>query len=358
MLFLGNDESRKWSDLGRHVIDSGGKLFPVNSLIRPGLISAFHYYVGTLLLAKNMNQAGLEWIVAGMTGEQGGLFSNAFLASYLGRNKGKLSIPETIFSDPAPYIHFAGTPVLIDSRESFRSHCVHALPGFASPVRVMDIGCGHGMVLVDLLLALRRSGNIGKVAEILLIDPSPAMLELARENVGKSFPEATVRVSQAKIESVSDTIGGYYDIALASLSYHHMPYETKLLHLRKLKDHIGCFVLFELDANNDTPELHSPELALSVYQSYGALMDFVFAHDAPVELAISSIDRFLMSEAIYFFIEARGKRSDYHMLRSQWHQVFLDGLGKRFSCLCDSTCFGNENMELFTMIYADLNRSS
>ncbi len=358
MLFLTNDESRIWNDLGNRALSSGGKLFSVDSLIRPGLIPAFHFYIGTLLLSDNMNQAGMEWIATGMAGEQGGLFSNAFLASYLGRNNGKLAIPETIFADPAPYIHFAGTPVLIDSRVSFRSHCVHALPGFTRPVKIMDIGCGHGMVLVDLLLALRRSGNIGNVDEVLLIDPSRAMLELAQENVKKSFPEATIRISQARIETISDSIKGYYDISLASLSYHHMPYETKLFHLRKLKDHIGCLVLFELDANNDTPEIHSPELALSVYQSYGALMDFVFAHDAPVELAISSIDRFLMSEAIYFFIEVRGKRSDYHMLRSQWHQVFREGLGQKFSCLCDSTCFGNENMELFTMIYADLNRSA
>ena len=130
-----------------------------------------------------------------------------------------------------------------------------------------------------------------------------------------------------------------------------MPFETKLYHLKKLKDQIACFILFELEANNDSPEMHSPELAISVYQSYGALMDLVFAHDAPVELAISSIDKFLMSEAIYFFTEPRGKRTDYHMLRSQWQQVFQEGLGNEFSCLCDSTCYGDENFALFTMIY-------
>jgi len=57
------------------------------------------------------------------------------------------------------------------------------------------------------------------------------------------------------------------------------------------------------------------------------------------------------SEAIYFFTEPRGKRSDYHMLRSQWHLVFREGLGNDFSCLCDSICYADENMALFTMIY-------
>ncbi len=358
MLFLGDEESRNWNELGFRVVSSGGKLVPVEGSIRPGLLPAFHYYVGTLLLSKSMNQPGWDWITTGMAGEQGGLFSNAFLASYLGRNNGKLMIPETIFADPAPYIHFSGTPVLLESRVSFRAHCVHTLPQYTRPLKIMDIGCGHGQVLVDLLLELRKSGNIGAVGEILLIDPSEAMLNMARENVARSFPEAVVRISQTRIEALSDSMDGHYDIALASLAYHHMPYESKLFHLRKLKHHIGCFILFELDANNDSPDIYSPDLALSVYQSYGAMMDFVFAHDAPVELAISSIDRFLMSEAIYFFTEPRGKRSDYHMLRSQWHQVFHEGLGKNFSCLCDSTCFGNENMGLFTMIYADLRKSA
>jgi SAM-dependent methyltransferase len=351
MLFLSIEESRNWKELADRIISSSGNPFQVDNLIRHGLIPAFHYYIGTLLLSKGLNQAGRAWINDGLAGEQGGLFSNAFLSSYLGRNQGKLVIPETIFADPAPYVHFAGTPVLVDSRSRFRSHCVHALPRFTKPLKIMDIGCGHGMVLADLLLDLRKSGIIGAVEEILLIDPSEAMLRLAKNNISGAFPESRVILSQARIEALSDKIDGRYDIALASLSYHHMPYETKLIHLKRLKDQIRFFILFEMEANNDTPEMHSPELALSVYQSYGSLMDFVFAHDAPVEIAVSSIDRFLMSEAIYFFIEPRGKRTDYHMLRSQWRQTFHEGLSDSFSCLCDSTCYGDENMGLFTMIY-------
>jgi len=351
MLYLRPQESRIWQDLAEQIVTGHKNPFPVNNAMRPGLIPSFHYYIGTILLSKGMNESGQQWINAGITGEQGGLFSNALLSSYLNRNQGKLTIPEVIFADPAPYVHFAGTPVLLDSRTRFRSHCTQALPEFKKPVKIMDIGCGHGMVLVDLLNELRQNGNIDLIEEILLIDPSEGMLKLAQENVSRAFPDVTIKLSQARIESLSDKIRDYYDIALSSLAYHHMPYETKLFHLQKLQHHIGCFILFELDANNDTPEMHSPELALSVYQSYGALMDFVFAHDAPIELALSSIDKFLMSEVVYFFIEPRGKRTDYHMLRSQWHQVFGEGLGYDFHCLCDSTCYGDENMSLFTMIY-------
>jgi SAM-dependent methyltransferase len=353
MLFLGNEESRIWKDFADQTLKTCSGPGRDLTFIRPGLIPAFHYYIGTMLLSNGINQAGEKWINTGIAGEPGGLFSNAFLSSYLRRNRGALVIPEVIFADPEPYIHFAGTPVLLDSRIKFILHCIHGLPKIQQPLKIMDIGCGHGKVLVDLLLKLRMEGLIDAVEEIFLIDPSEAMLKLAKENVAIAFPEAHIRISKARFEALSDHLKGHYHIAIASLAYHHMPYETKLLHLKKLKDHIDYFILYELEANNDTPEMHSPEIALSVYQSYGALIDFVFGYDAPVELAISSIDRFLMSEAIYFFIEPRGKRTDYHMLRSQWHQVFREGLGKEFTCLCDSTSYGDENIELFTMIYGN-----
>ena len=351
MLFLSQEECSAWRKIAGQVLDSGGGFIHSSDYIRPGLKSAFHYYIGLYLLANQKNEPGRKWVNAGIANEQGGLFSNAFLSSYLQRNNNKLVIPEAIFSDPSPYIHFAGTPVLVESRKKFRTHAVHALPMFSKSLKIMDIGCGHGQFLIEMLIEMRKSGIIGDVGEILLIDPSEGMLKLARQNVSAVFPETKINLLQARIEALTDIITDHYDIALASLSYHHLPYETKLFHLKKLKEKISCFILFELDANNDTPELHSPELALSVYQSYGALMDFVFAHDAPVDLALSSIDKFLMSEAIYFFTEPRGKRTDYHMHRAQWHQVFTDGLGTDFSCLCDSTCYADENIGLFTMIY-------
>lgn len=51
MLFLGIDESRIWRKSAGKVMDSGGIVIPVDSFIRPGLIPAFHYYIGTPLLS-------------------------------------------------------------------------------------------------------------------------------------------------------------------------------------------------------------------------------------------------------------------------------------------------------------------
>jgi hypothetical protein len=138
---------------------------------------------------------------------------------------------------------------------------------------------------------------------------------------------------------------------MSSLAYHHLPFEKKIVHLRAMAPHFDHFVIFELDANNDTPELGSPELACSVYQSYGRIINFVFGHDDPVDVALASVDCFLMTEAVSLLTQPRGARNDYHMLRGQWHEVCARGLGPDFSCGCDSICYTDEYLNLFTLHY-------
>jgi hypothetical protein len=106
-----------------------------------------------------------------------------------------------------------------------------------------------------------------------------------------------------------------------------------------------------MDANNDTPELYSPDLAFSVYQSYGRIIDFVYAHDAPVEVVTDCIDSFLMTELVSILTQPRGERTDYHMLRSQWNDLFETELCPEFTMRCDSTCYADEYLALFTMHY-------
>jgi hypothetical protein len=130
-----------------------------------------------------------------------------------------------------------------------------------------------------------------------------------------------------------------------------MPLEHKKIHLARLKPWIDHFLLFEMDANNDTPDIFSPELALSVYQSYGRIIDFVFAHDAPVEVVTDCVDSFLMTELISLLTQPRGEWTDYHMLRSQWNDLFQSSLGPEFSLRSDSSCYADEYLDLFTMHY-------
>jgi hypothetical protein len=138
---------------------------------------------------------------------------------------------------------------------------------------------------------------------------------------------------------------------MSSLAYHHMPVEDKRLHLLRLKPWIDHFLLFEMDADNDTPELSTPELALSVYQSYGRIMDFVYSHDAPVDVVTDCIDSFLMTEVVSLLTRPRGERTEYHMLRSQWHDLFRSSLCPEFAICSDSTCYADEYMTLFTLHY-------
>ena len=81
------------------------------------------------------------------------------------------------------------------------------------------------------------------------------------------------------------------------------------------------------------------------------MIDFIFEHDAPVEVALACVDCFLMTEEVSLLTQERGVRNDYHMLRNQWHEAFQTGLGKDFACLCDSVCFDDDHMNLFTMHY-------
>lgn len=215
----------------------------------------------------------------------------------------------------------------------------------------MDIGCGDGALTVRLLKHLLEEGKVPGFSEILLIDPSSAMISMAREKVSAAFPDVLITTDNARIQDFSESIDRHFDIAMSSLAYHHMPIEDKKVHLSRLKPWIDNFLLFEMDANNDTPDLDSPELALSVYQSYGRILDFVFSYDAPVEIVIDCIDSFLMTELVSLLTEPRGMRTEYHMLRSQWMNLFKYVLGDEFTLRSDSTCYADEYCGLFTLHY-------
>lgn len=260
-------------------------------------------------------------------------------------------MPDVAFADPAPYVHFTTVPAIKSARLSFLRQCGEVLPDLKRPFRVVDIGCGDGSLLADLLDHLQRSGRIDAVDEVLLVDASPAMIELARQTLGARTSPSAVKTITGRIQDVAATIAGHYDLAVMSLCYHHMPREAKIRHLRELAGKADSFVLFEVDANHDLPERDSPELAVAVYQCYGRLIDAVFAHDAPIELANACVDRFLMTEAVSILTQPRGVRTDYHMLRSQWHEVFAAGLGDDFECRGEFTAYSDDFMALFTLAY-------
>lgn len=351
MYFLSNEEKEHWVTLSKTL--SRAKLIPskYKSEIQSGHFGMFCFYMGTTLSAKGDLDAGLAWLKEGSFQEADGIFSNAYLTGFLTRHDNKLEMPSVCFEDPRPYVHFTTTPSHKGAREQFVNYCTRTLPDFSRPVSFMDIGTGNGTLLVDVLQNLLQTGKIQDIEEILIIDSSSAMLSLAHKTLSDALPGCPIKTINDKIQAVASNLDRHYDIAMSSLAYHHMPYETKLHHAMEMEPEIDHFLLFELDADNDTGEQFSPELACSVYQSYGRLIDFMFSHDAPVDVATSAVDNFLMVEEVSFFTQPRGQRTDYHMLRNQWHSLFREAFGSGFSCWSDATCYSDEFLDLFALHY-------
>ena len=350
MLFLTAHEKKEWQALADEALaKKSGVELAAN--VRSNLAPMFSYYLGAFLAAKGQVGLGRQWLAAGALTEEEKLMSNSYLSSFLERQHGKMIMPAVVFADPKPYIHFSGVPTIRDSRQNFLRHCSHSLPKFTGPVRIMDIGCGDGALIASFIKTMRAAGKVGDITEVALIDRSQGMINVAETTVGRVIDRSAIKAVTGKIEDLADKIDRRYDIVVSSLAYHHMPLEQKRIHLKNLKRWMDHFIIFELDANNDLPEQFSPELSLSVYQMYGRLINMVFMHDAPVELALSCVDAFLMTEEVSFLIQPRGLRNDYHMLKTQWHDLFEDVLAPDFACLCDSACYADEYTGLFTMHY-------
>lgn len=350
MIFLGLDEVKRWRRLGESL--TAGTLMPGlhPEGVRRGLLPHFHFYVGSLLASAGRGAEGLAWFREGSLVESDENLGNAYWGSFLERQGRVLRMPEVVFADPRPYLHFTGVPAIKKARERFIAQAILSLPDFDAPFRFIDIGCGDGGLTAAFLRGLREAGRIGEIACITLVDPSPAMLELATATLSAAFPGVKIVSTLGRFEDVSADLPES-DVALAALSIHHMPREVRRVHLERLAHRTLHLFLFELNANHDTPELNSPELAVSIYQIYGAFISEIFAHDASLELALACVDRFLLAEAVSLLTMPRGVRTEYHMLRGQWREQFTETLGPDFTCLGEFTDNAAENVELITLHY-------
>lgn len=349
MLFISAEEITLWSALARQAV--AGALTPTQppAAIRPSLRPPFCFYIGSLVATRNRLTEARDWLIAGASNEP--VAMNRYLLDYIDRHGGLHACPEPVFADPRPYVHFTTIPQLREARERFIAHAAASLPRFDRPLRMIDMGCGDGGLTRALLEALRDHGNAGGVAEIILADPSENMLQTAHEGLARAFPEARITAFNGRAEAMAAHFPGGLDIALSALAWHHMPYGTKRQLARQLALRADHVLLFEIEGNHDTPELNSPELAVSAYQLYGAAVNMVMNHEAPREVIDACLDQFLMGELLSLLTEARGQRSEYHMPRRQWHALLSEGLGPEFECRADFTCWFNDLTELFMLHY-------
>lgn len=342
MLHLTDDEVIVWQNLGDAA--RKGVLTPDTSLeqLRPALRPALRFHIAVAVFAADPAMAG-AWLDAG-TGEEQECRACSYLAGVV-RRYGGLGMPTVVFRDPRPYIHFTTVPEIEGMRHRFQRFAARTLAVYDRPVRFMDVGCGNGTLGIELLRTLRECAVIPGAAEIILIDPFPAMLETASKLVREAFPDAGIRLIEKRSENIDDELPHDVDIALCSLAIHHMPMERKRGLVNLLGQRCGDILLFEMNSDHDTPELGDPRLSFSVYQSYGYMIDRIFAHEAPLDIIQGCVDQFLLSEVISLLTQPRGVRTDYHMTAAQWRTLFEGEGGCRLAAM--EFCLATGGVEFF-----------
>ena len=109
------------------------------------------------------------------------------------------------------------------------------------PARVLDLGCGHGVIAARILHELPTVALVG-------VDSSPPMLELARERLAP-FADRCV-LAQADFETMipADLPGGPFGVAVAVQSLHNSTDEGKKRALDAVRAelaHGGLFLLLD-----------------------------------------------------------------------------------------------------------------
>jgi len=133
------------------------------------------------------------------------------------------------------------------------------------PRRVLDLGCGPGLIAGRILGEIPRTTLVG-------VDGSPAMLELARERLA-SYGERCV-LTQASFDTLTpdDLVGGPFGAAIAVRAIHNCSDEGKRRVLRSARAVLapgGLFLLL------DRIRLATPAL-FPVYRSVWDLLGPTF----------------------------------------------------------------------------------
>lgn len=353
MQFLSPKESGQWKILLDTIIRERKKPdegFEFINLIHHARRCGFCFAAGVGLAESGHQEEAFSWLTAGAAFECIENTMCGYIKSYMTRNGGLVTSSQP-FGDPTAYLPFTEVSPIKAGKEVFISEMIRSLPDFNREVRLLDIGCGDGSLTRHIIASLLRRGLVLGISDIDLVEPSAPMLSCAASDLSVLYPDMKINSHEVLIQEAFTHLSPETDIAIASLSCHHMPYQDKEILFRQIGEKIRHLLIFEIDANHDLPEKDSPELLVSIYQSYGRLITMLLSHPSPPGAGERCADYFLMAEVISLLTEERGVRRDYHMLKEQWNVLLGRSLGHDFTLKCDTTCYADPWIRLFFLHY-------
>jgi tRNA (cmo5U34)-methyltransferase len=136
----------------------------------------------------------------------------------------------------------------MDSQASQRAESLTVMAGLLPfdldhPVRILDIGSGHGAIAQALLDVFPNSTAVG-------LDMSDAMMEVGRERMSAYGDRFRYHLGDFSQGTLPSDLPGPFDAVVASKSIHHLPTENKRLLYREIYRVVapgGC--VFNLDTN-------------------------------------------------------------------------------------------------------------
>src|SRR5579862_6627464 len=97
-----------------------------------------------------------------------------------------------------------------------------------SPVRVLDLGTGDGILLSTLLDAFPLTHGVA-------VDFSPLMLEQARAKLARFGPRATIVEGDLQTPAWQNAVSGQFDCIVSGFAIHHLPDERKRALYREIR---------------------------------------------------------------------------------------------------------------------------
>lgn len=203
-------------------------------------------------------------------------------------------------------------------------------------VVIVDLGCGDGGSLAKLVRQIRERSSSVRF-ELVLIEREVSLLDAAVKRL------ATILREGESVDGVCcdfAQVGGWIErlprdpdtlvFAIAAFSLHHLNREGKRRILISLRKATNMIFLCELQADHEFPSLGSKRLIASVRRLYGYLLRDIEASQLSIWERALCRSEFILKEAISILSNEYDQRGDYHMLLSQWEDLFRDtGLSRQ-----------------------------